>query len=133
MIRIILAVFLILHGGVHLLYLGQSARIFELQPGMTWPDGAWALQKIIADDSARMLASVLLLIAALILAAGSAGLVFKQDWWRSLTAAAGIFSTVTFVLLWDGRLSNLANQGWVGILINLLILAALWIIQRPLF
>ena len=42
MFRIIFGIFIILHGLVHLLYFGQSTRYFELQPGMVWPDGAWA-------------------------------------------------------------------------------------------
>ena len=40
MLKIFFAVFLILHGLVHLLYLGQSAGTFELQPGLNWPDGS---------------------------------------------------------------------------------------------
>ena len=49
MATVIFGVFLMLHGLVHLLYLGQSQRFFELQPGMTWPDGpgrsrdSWAM------------------------------------------------------------------------------------------
>jgi hypothetical protein len=34
MSRIIFGVFIVLHGLVHLLYFGQSARYFELQPEM---------------------------------------------------------------------------------------------------
>ena len=37
MVRILFGVVIVLHGLVHLLYFGQSARYFELQPGMTWP------------------------------------------------------------------------------------------------
>jgi hypothetical protein len=35
-------IFFILHALVHLLYAGQALRYFELRPGLTWPDGAWA-------------------------------------------------------------------------------------------
>ena len=34
MLTILFGIFLILHGLVHLLYAGQSSRLFELQPGM---------------------------------------------------------------------------------------------------
>jgi len=37
MLTIILGIFCILHGLVHLLYAGQSRRLFELRPGMVWP------------------------------------------------------------------------------------------------
>ena len=43
MVRILVSLLVILHGLVHLLYFGQSARLFELQPGMGWPDGSWAV------------------------------------------------------------------------------------------
>ncbi len=39
--QIVVGVFLILHGLVHLLYAGQALRYFELRPGMTWPDASW--------------------------------------------------------------------------------------------
>ena len=42
MLRFILSVFIVLHGLVHLLYFGQSRRLFELQPGMAWPE-SWRL------------------------------------------------------------------------------------------
>jgi hypothetical protein len=45
--RFRLGIFLVLHGLVHLLYFGQSARYFELKPGMTWPDGAWAFSRLL--------------------------------------------------------------------------------------
>ena len=64
MIRIIFSVFIVLHGLVHLLYFGQSARYFELQPGMVWPDGSWALSRFVGDATTRNLASNLLILAA---------------------------------------------------------------------
>jgi hypothetical protein len=47
MIRIMIGVFMVLHGGVHLLYFGQSARYFDLKAGMLWPDSAWAFSKLL--------------------------------------------------------------------------------------
>jgi len=58
MIRILFGVFLVLHGLVHLLYYGQSARHFELQPGMVWPDGSWAFSRLLGDELVRSLAGV---------------------------------------------------------------------------
>ncbi len=39
MLRLIIGVFLVLHGLVHLLYAGQSARLFELQEGLAGRTG----------------------------------------------------------------------------------------------
>lgn len=133
MIRILVGVFIVLHGLVHLLYLGQSARIFELQPGMDWPDGAWLFSNLLSAETTRMLANILLVVAALMFIGGGAGVLFKQAWWRLAVIAAGVFSTGVYFLLWNGKFELLADNGWVGILINLGILAVVLILKWPKF
>ena len=44
MLKILFGVFIILHGFVHLLYFGHSARYFELQPGFNL--AGWCLAAI---------------------------------------------------------------------------------------
>ena len=68
-----------LHGVVHLLYAGQSWRLFELRPGMVWPDGAWLLSKLLSNKAVRVAASVSLLLAALGFAAGGVGLLLQGE------------------------------------------------------
>jgi hypothetical protein len=131
MIRIIFGLFLVLHGFVHLLYFGQSARYFELQPGMVWPDGAWAFSKLLGDGSTRTLASIFLVLAALGFVAGGAGILLKQAWWRPVIISVAAFSAVIYLLLWDGALQNLDDKGLIAILINAAILAALLLFQWP--
>jgi hypothetical protein len=125
MIRIIFGIFIVLHGLVHLLYLGQSTRIFELQPGMVWPEGAWAFTKLFGNETTRSIANILLILAAVVFIVGGAGVLFKQDWWRAVVVSGAVFSAVTYLILWDGRLARLADHGWVGILIDLAIAVAL--------
>ena len=129
MLRIILGVFIILHALVHLLYFGQSARYFELQPGMIWPDGSWVLSKTLGEEANRMLASVLLVLAAAGMIAGGIGILTNQPWWRSLVIGSTVFSSLIFVLFWDGQAQHLGNKGFVGILINLVILGIVFIIR----
>ncbi len=131
MIRIILGAFLVLHGLVHLLYFGQSQRFFELQPGMVWPDGSWAFSRFLGDAITRNLASILLILAAIGLVVGGIGIFAKQTWWRPVVVSAAAFSSVIYLLFWDGALQNLDNKGWIGILINLAILAAVLVFQWP--
>lgn len=78
---IITGIFLVLHGLVHLLYFGQSRRLFELRPKMVWPDGSWAFSKLVGDtrsspvdETTRLLASVALVLAAIGFMAGGLGL-----------------------------------------------------------
>lgn len=53
MLRFIVSVFIVLHGMAHLLYFGQSRRLFELQAGMVWHDGSWAFSKFLGEDATR--------------------------------------------------------------------------------
>jgi len=123
MVKNIFGLFLVLHGLVHLLYLGQSQGIFELQQGMDWPDGSWTFSKLLGDGPTRMLTGVFLVVAAAGFAAGGAGLFLTQAWWRPVVISAAVFSSLVYLLLWDGTARHLDNQGAVGILINVAILA----------
>lgn len=133
MLSILFGIFFVLHGLVHLLYFGQSARFFELQPGMVWPDGSWAFSRLLGEMGNRNLASALLVLAALAFVAGGIGVLARQAWWRPVILAAAVFSSLIYLLLWDGGWGHLDNKGGVGILINLAILAALLVFRWPKF
>ena len=133
MIRIVLSIFVVLHGLVHLLYVGHSRRIFELQPGMVWPDGSWAFSRILGDEGARLLSAVLLVLAAVGFVAGGAAIFFRQAWWRPVVVGAAAFSAAIFVLFWDGAWQNLDDKGAIALLINTAILVAVLVFQWPDF
>ena len=78
--QIVTGIFLVLHGLVHLLYLGQSARLFELRPGMVWPDGSWAFSGLLGDEPSRIIASVSCVLAAIGFVAGGIGIFAAQAW-----------------------------------------------------
>ena len=48
-----------------------------------------------------------------------------QPWGRIIVVAAAVLSSLIYPLFWDGGLQRLDNQGGIGILINLAVLAAL--------
>jgi hypothetical protein len=132
MVRFVFGVFIVLHGLVHMLYFGQSARLFELQPGMVWPDGAWTFSKLVGDAATRNLANVACVLAAIGFAVGGIGILVSQNWWRPMVVASAAFSAALFVLFWDGKVQMLDNKGGIGILINVAILVALLVLQsRP--
>jgi hypothetical protein len=131
MLTILMGVFLLLHGLVHLLYAGQSGRLFELRPGMTWPDGSWAFSKLLGVETIRQLGVVVLALAALGLFAGGLGLILRQDWGRPAALAAAALSAAIFVLMWDGRLQVLHDKGAIGVLLDLAILAAVLVLRWP--
>ena len=131
MVKVIVGIFLALHGLVHLLYFGQSVRLFELKPGMTWPEAAWAFSKLLGDSGTRTLASLMCILAAAGFVIGSAGVLFGQAWWQTAAVAAAGLSGVLYILFWNGRMQNLDGQGVVAILIDAAILAAVLIFHWP--
>lgn len=131
MLQFIFGVFIVLHGLIHLLYSGQSARRFELRPGMTWPDGSWAFSKLLGDKTTRSLASVACVVAAMLFVAGGVGVLISQPWWQPMVVAAAVFSIVTFSVFWNGKLREVSDQGGVGILINVAILVVVLVLRWP--
>ncbi len=131
MLRFIFGAFVVLHGLVHLLYAGQSQRLFELVPGMLWPDGSWMFTRPLGDVATRSLASTALVLAALGLAAGGAGLLVKLTWWRPLVIGAAALSAVLYVLFWDGQFQRLPDKGGIGILISVGILIVALLARWP--
>jgi hypothetical protein len=121
---ILMSIFIVLHGVVHLLYFGQSQRIFELQPGMVWPEGSWAFSKLLGNERTRLLASIGCGVAALGFVTGAVGILLGQVWWRLVIVAVSAFSTVLFLLFWNGKLRKIHNQGAIGVLINIAIVGA---------
>ena len=68
--NIAVAVFLILHGLVHLLYLGQSMKWYQLGEGMNWPENSWAFSRLLGKKATRVITSVSCVVAAAVFAGG---------------------------------------------------------------
>ena len=115
---VLYGVFTILHGLVHLFYAGQSARVFELQSGMTWPDRSWLLDGILTEQTGRSIATAGLVASAVIFAAAGLGLFVRGAWWRPVMITAAALSSAVFVLFWDGAVAKLHDKGAVGVAIN---------------
>jgi hypothetical protein len=132
-VRFIVGGFMVLHGLVHLLYFAQSRRLVELQPGMVWPDGAWAFLRLLGEKGTRLLASIACVVGAIGFAVGGTAILARQAWWRPVVVGAAAFSAAVVVLFWNGRLQRLADQGGIALLINLAILAAVLVLRWPSF
>lgn len=130
--KFIFGAFLILHGLVHMLYFGHSRRLFELAPGLGWPDGSWAFSRLLSVETARLLASVLLALAAVGFVVGGIGILAGLGWWRSLVTGSAALSIAIYLLFWNGQMTRLPDQGVIAILINLAILAAVLILRWPI-
>lgn len=133
MLKFIFGLFFILHGLVYLLYSGQSQRLFEIKPGLSWPDRSWAFSKFPGDKMIRLLAGITCIVAAVGFITGGIGIFAGKAWWDTLVVSTAIFAAIVFILFWDGKLNDLDDKGGIGVLINLIILIALILFQWPAF
>jgi membrane-associated HD superfamily phosphohydrolase len=129
----LVGVFLVLHGLVHLFYVGQGLRLFELEESMSWPDGSWLFSRILGTDSVRVVAAALCAIATAGFVLAGIGVTAKQGWWDPLAVASAVFSSAVFILLWNGKTARIVEQGLVAVLINVGVLAGLMVADWPDF
>lgn len=121
--------FLMLHGLVHLLYAGHSRGIFELRPGLAWPGGSWALARTFGEATTRRIATVACFLAAAAFVAAGLAMLAEQEWWRAAVVGAAAYSSLVFVLLWDGKAQGLSDQGGIAVLINAAIVVAALVVD----
>lgn len=123
--RYVAGAFIILHGLVHAMYVGQALRWFELRDGMTWPTGARFLPTGLPGGAVRVFAAAAIGITSLALVAGGLGILLGADWGSWLTVAAAIVLSVLHILLWNGDLKTAPDQGLYGVVINAVIVAVI--------
>ena len=121
MIRIILSIILGAHGIGHILFLvpligiadwGQSTR-------------SWLLTN---ESVARLVGSLLWLIAIVGFCAAVYGLWNQLSWWRNVTVFAAVLSTIGLVIFWS---STVTSPVISALVINLVVLGTLVLFHYP--
>ena len=129
--NIVVGLFLVAHGLVHALYAGHSMRMFEIRPGFTWPDGSWLLSSLAGGPAVRTGTGVVFVAIAAAFAVAGVALVFRQAWWSPVALVAAGVSTVSLLVLWNGRMQALDTQGAWAIGINAAIFVAVLAFHWP--
>jgi hypothetical protein len=125
MLKLLYSLFLFLHALIHLLYYGQSRQLFELQPGLAWPDDSWIFSRYFTINTVRFLACVCCILAATGFITGGYGILIGAKWWRPVVLITAAFSSLLFILFWDGGRKRLPEKGGIGLLINAAIILIL--------
>ncbi len=124
MIRILSAIFVVLHGLVHLWYVSLSTGLVEFEPEMGWTGESWLLSRFLGESVTRPLASVVFTLGALVFIVSGAGMLVNTGWWRAGLIGSAIFSTAMVVLYWDGSFEMIVEKGLIALLINAGIIVA---------
>lgn len=127
----LLGIFLILHGLVHLLYFGLSRKLFDLgQPLAGWPERSWLFARFVDGATTQRVASFFFLISVLIFAIAGFSVLLRAEWWQTGLIVAAVVSSLTIFAFWDGTLQRLPDKGFVGILINVALVAVVLLADR---
>lgn len=130
---ILVGIFLVLHGLVHFLYFGQSARFFELQPNMNWPDNAWLFAPFFEKRAVRVLASFYCILSGIGFILSGIAVFSHHNTWYILAIGAAAFSSFGYFIFWNGKLEKIHDQGAIGILINIAVIISITILGWPSF
>ena len=131
MLQIGYAIFILLHGLVHMWYVTLAQRWVPFEPEMGWTGNSWLLTNMMGDAPTRTFATILYSIATLSFVIAGAGVLAQADWWVIVLVGAAIVSSVTILLFWDGSFGMLVQKGMLGLLINIVLLISLLIFNWP--
>jgi hypothetical protein len=131
MLRVLLSLFIVLHGLVHLWYVTLSLRLVAFRPEMGWSGRSWLFSNLLDDATLRTLASLLYVLVTLGFVVGGLGVFSQQAWWRPVVMGTAVSSTAIILLFWDGSLELLAQKGMIGLLINVVLLIILLGLRWP--
>ena len=124
MLAFLIGVFLVLHGLVHLLYVALSRGLIDSEREIGWTGKSWLFSNLLGQAGTLRLASAAYTLATLAFIGGGVGILSGAHWWQTVTAGAAILSSVVILLFWDGSTDRVVNKGLLGVLINVIILAA---------
>ncbi len=131
MLRVLIGIFIVLHGLVHLWYFTLSQRLVEFKPDMGWSGRSWIFTDLLGDSMTRTLVGVLYVVAIIAFVVSGIGIFVRAEWWRPVLVGSAVFSTVIILLLWDGSMQLIVQKGLIGLLIDLGILVALILLKWP--
>lgn len=131
MLRFLTGTFIILHGLVHLWYATLSRKLVAFEAEMGWSGESWAFTEWIGDPITRSLASVLYTLVTAGFVVSGIGIFLQGSWWHPLMIGSAILSSISILIFWDGKYNLLVQKGLLGLIINIIILIALYTFSSP--
>lgn len=129
MLRILSAVFIVLHGLVHMWYVALSQGWVEFEPEMGWTGESWLLSRFLSESVTRSLAGVLFALGTVAFVVSGIGIFARAGWWRTALLGSAIYSTAMVLLYWDGVPEMIVEKGLVAILINAGVIVAVFLLK----
>lgn len=125
--QIVFAIFVILHGLVHMWYVTLSQGWVEFQVEMGWNGRSWLLTDALGEKLSLNIASVLYVLSTLLFIITGVALLAKAPWARVALIVSSIVSAIAILVFWDGKPNMLIEKGLIGFLINIGILILVYV------
>jgi len=131
MLHIILGVFLILHGAVHLWYVAMARKLVPADADTIWSGRSWLLTRTLGDEMTMTLATIVYSVTTLVFLVAGIGLVAQQAWFATWAVTGAMLSLAGTIGFWDGKPDHPIEKGLLGIVIDVAIVVALLYFQWP--
>jgi len=129
--QILFAIFVILHGLVHMWYVTLSQGWVKFQTEMGWSGRSWLLANVLEEKISLNIASGFYIFSTVLFVIAGIGLLASSSWARVMLIMSSIVSAITILVFWDGKPNMLVEKGLIGLLINIgiliLVSATSWI------
>ena len=127
----IFTLIVILHGLVHLLYVAFARGWLLPENGRDWTGQSWLFTPLVEESGTRKIGGWLYAIAMACFVIAGLSTALGWAFARSALIIAALFSSVCMLLMWDLKYDRLPDKGFIGLLINLALIASLLLFNFP--
>lgn len=125
-------IFVLLHGLAHMVYTALARGWIPVTPGQeNWTASSWLLAGPIGIDGTRNAGAILFTALTVLFVITTVGLALRAPWATTWLAVSSIASSLLLLTFWDGKFQALTEKGLIGLVINLFLLALLFVFRFP--
>lgn len=127
MTKTILSIVIILHGLVHIWYLLLLSKVVKYTPDMGWTGDSWLVSESSEIFWIRYTGIILYSLTCILFVSSGIGLMSNSSITRNLLYISAILSSILIIFFFDGRFDMLIQKGFVGLIINTIIIFIVYI------
>lgn len=125
--------FVFLHGLAHMVYTALASGWIPAAEGVeNWTGTPWLLSRTLSTQGTRGAGPIIFTALTVVFVIAAAGLALRQRWATTWVAVAAVASCGALLAFWDGNLQSLTEKGVVGLIINIILLVALFVFRYPI-
>jgi hypothetical protein len=133
MLRWIYSFFVLAHGLAHMVYVALASGHPVSENSVDWTGSSWLLSGPLGEQLTRTFGSWVFTLVTIGFIITAGGLATRQSWSINWLVGATIASSLALLAFWDGSSTALVDKGFLGLLINVVLLVGLFVFKYPSF